>query len=590
MLEIEARSRIDPGRFWRRVLPPGGAAISCNPPPPDAIPHGVALWLADWDNYISSPHAFLSWDGDRILVRKRMLPREARNPIFHMGAKSDEFRAVAGDWFQIGDTLFVVHPPDPSPAAEVTYTRAQLKSVRFSDADRRLEALANLPQLIRSASTDKELEEHVAGVLLAGLPHAIVAAVVQLVADPAAGGQETPIARTVIDRPGRTEQFRPARRLTRAALREKIQGVLYVHEANLQLSAIYPGTDWSLCTPLPDDDDPSWGLYAAGHTPRVTPIGDESLQSDLKFAELTADVFASLRRSRKMERRLSAMARYFPPSVLEVLVAEGDQLRPARQTVTVLFCDLRNSSRLAEAWANDLDGLWNRFQRALSIMTNAIVDHGGAIGDFQGDATMGFWGWPKGDPTQVERACKAALTIRRQFAQLAMDGDETMRTLGCGVGVAHGPAVAGRIGTYDQFKVSVFGPVVNLAARLESLTKRVGVPVLVDGAASEALGNVPFARLRRIAHVCPAGMDHATEIRELLPQISEPQSLPEGPRLSFEAAADHFRTGDWATARTMLARLTAGSEGPRKFLEAYMNDHPDGPPTNWDGVVRLVDK
>lgn len=590
MLELEARSRIDPGRFWRRVLPTGGAAISCNPPPPDMVPTCVTVWLADWDNYISSPHAFLTYDGDGIVVRKRMQPKEARNPIFHMGVRADEFRATANDWFQIGDTLFVVHPPDPAPAAEVSYTRAQLKCVRYSDADRRLEALANLPDLIRSATTEQELEQHVASVLLNGLPHAIVAAVVQLVADPAAGGQETPIARTVIDRPGRAEQFRPARRLTRAALREKMQGVLYVHEANLQLSAIYPGTDWSLCTPLPDDDDPSWGLYAAGHTPRVTLPGDESLQSDLKFAELTADVFASLRRSRRMERRLSAMTRYFPQSVLEVLVAEADQLRPARQTVTVLFCDLRNSSRLAEAWANDLDGLWNRFQRALSIMTNAIVDHGGAIGDFQGDATMGFWGWPKEDATQVERACRAALSIRKQFAQLAMDGDETLRSLSCGVGVAHGPAVAGRIGTYDQFKVSVFGPVVNLAARLESLTKRVGVPVLLDAATAQALGNVPFARLRRVAHIRPAGMDHATEIRELLPPVGEPHALPEGPRISFEAAADHFRTGDWATARTLLAKAAAGNDGPRRFLEAYMYEHPDGPPADWDGVVRLVDK
>ena len=57
-------------------------------------------------------------------------------------------------------------------------------------------------------------------------------------------------------------------------------------------------------------------------------------------------------------------------------------------------------------------------------------------------------------------------------------------------------------------------------------------------------------------------MDHATEIRELLPPVGEPHALPEGPRRAFEAAADHFRAGDWSAARAMLARLAPGSEGP----------------------------
>jgi len=81
------------------------------------------------------------------------------------------------------------------------------------------------------------------------------------------------------------------------------------------------------------------------------------------------------------------------------------------------------------------------------------------VGDFQGDAAMGFWGWPLRQPDAVLRTCRAALAVRAEF--------EATEGFHAGIGVATGPAVAGKIGTVDQVKVTVFGPVVNLASRLE---------------------------------------------------------------------------------------------------------------------------
>ena len=109
--------------------------------------------------------------------------------------------------------------------------------------------------------------------------------------------------------------------------------------------------------------------------------------------------------------------------------------------------------------------LWDNVSEALGIMTSAIVENDGVIGDFQGDAAMAFWGWPLGGEEQIERAARAALTIRRRFAHVARQPGHRLAGFACGLGIAHGPAIAGRIGTLDQFKVGVFGPVVNRAAR-----------------------------------------------------------------------------------------------------------------------------
>src|SRR5262249_15225984 len=148
--------------------------------------------------------------------------------------------------------------------------------------------------------------------------------------------------------------------------------------------------------------------------------------------------------------------------------------------VTVLFCDLRGSCKIAEEGQHEMLGLWDRVSEALGIMTSSIIDHDGVIGDFQGDAAMGFWGWPLAGDDQVEQAARAALRILRRFGRAAVEDDSALKGFACGIGIAHGPAIAGRLGTAEQFKVGVFGPVVNLASRLESMTRRFGVPILID--------------------------------------------------------------------------------------------------------------
>src|SRR4029450_11982130 len=150
-------------------------------------------------------------------------------------------------------------------------------------------------------------------------------------------------------------------------------------------------------------------------------------------------------------------------------------LAPREADVTVLFCDLRGFTRESERSAGDLLGLLQRVSQALGVMTHEILAQGGVVGDFHGDAAMGFWGWPIVQPDSVERACRAALGIRAAFGS-----EDVLSDFRVGIGMASGRAGAGKIGTVGQVKVRVFGPGVNLASRLETMTRQLRASILID--------------------------------------------------------------------------------------------------------------
>jgi adenylate cyclase len=222
------------------------------------------------------------------------------------------------------------------------------------------------------------------------------------------------------------------------------------------------------------------GRFATG-----TAVGAEAsdaveLRDDIKFCELVAATVSSIRELRRLERQQAGLSQFFSPVVMEALATDDPQkvLVPREADVTVLFCDLRGFSRTSERNATDLMGLLERVSGALGVMTRQILEQGGVVGDFQGDAAMGFWGWPVAAGDAPERAVRAALSIQAQFAAAAKEQGHPLADFKVGIGIASGRAVAGKIGTADQAKVTVFGPVANLAARLESMTRSVHAPIL----------------------------------------------------------------------------------------------------------------
>jgi adenylate cyclase len=595
MPQLEARSTQDGNRNWCRPLPPKPVTIGRLTKTAD--------WVVDWDSKVSGDsgcHATVTWQNNKLFVQRRMTPQPARNPIFFGGQPVNECQVGIGEQFVIGDTVFTVTDDAISPhrveRTQVEFSRERVQKMSYGDPNLHLKALSELPGMIRQLPSDDILEEMVINSLLRGVPRADGAAVVML-APESTDEEPKVLVRCSIRRGADPDHsLHPSRRLVNNAVASRLSVLHIFDEDSAVDDASYtrrgPETEWAMCTPLLDESCVGWGLFLAGRLPREIKSEESvekspELNHDVKFAELVADLFSSIRQMRQLQSHVSQLERFLPRNLLTAVPREklNEGLLDAKQTtVTVLFCDLRGSSRIAEQGKDDLAKLWDTVSEALGIMTSAIMENGGVVGDFQGDAAMGFWGWPLATPDQIEQAAKAALTIARKFAQYAQNPRHPLSGFACGVGLAHGPAIAGRIGTIDQFKIGVFGPVVNLAARLESMTKKFRVPILVDEAIAKHIRDARTGvRCRTLAKVVPAGMTQPLQVSELLHPKGEPGAMREPYLLDFEAAQAAFQKGQWDVARRKLTF----ADGPSELLKSFMARNPSGPPKDWDGVVPL---
>ncbi len=606
---------------WRRRLPLGE---------PILLGRSASDWSVPWDMQISRRHAELLWDGRRLRVRK--LP-EARNPIFFHGRQVVECWLHPDEHFIIGQTSFLLVPESsglesdlPEPIQQYQYSPQELAAAEFQNPDRRIEVLSRLPEALSESSTDEDMCVRLVSMLLAGLPRAEAVAVAVLRgsgrANQPEGNQGSPSERSEPSGSAQSDSlvcggieaiywdqrgapsspFRPSRRLIQEAVGNR-RSILHLwrgcgSEQRDHLFTESAPYDWAFCTPILPGSLPPWAIYVAGRSVEVrasergNPVMD--LREEIKFTELAASMVSSLRRMRRLERQQALLSQFFSPLVLKSLGNEEPDklLGPEEAEVVVLFCDLRGFSRSSEQQGEPLRELLDRVSQALRVMTRHILAEGGVIGDYQGDAALGFWGWPVAWPDMVERSCRAALAIRCEFQTAAQNPQSPLADFRVGIGIAAGRAVAGRIGPPEQAKVTVFGPVVNLASRLESMTKMFHAGILVDPAMAEAVRQkVPpsVARLRRVAVVRPYGMEHPVLITELLPPADQYPLLSDEQINLYEAGLDAFLAGRWQEAYQYLHQLPAEDQ-VADFLTAFIAHHNRTPPPHWDGIIPLPSK
>lgn len=582
---------------WRRMLPEGI---------PVTLGRAAGSWAVAWDPLISRHHAELVWSDGQLAVT--LLP-EARNPLFYRGKSCNDLLIAPGEHFVIGDTTFTltvqradVTADAPMPVQQQAFSSQYLKEIAFRNPDHRLEILSRLPEVISGATDDNELCVRLVNMLLAGVPRTETAAVVTTGANRNDPSRDPHTDISVLHWDQRRvvqEDFRPSERLILEATRQG-QSVLHVWKG-IDTNATQPFTargnfDWAFCSPLQGHECPNWALYLAGRfqsDPSSLPGSSDpsDLREDVKFTELMATVVSSLLEMRRLQRRQAALSQFFSPVVLNTLSVEDPELvlAPRQTEVSVLFCDLRGFSRESERSADNLLELLDRVSEALGVMTNQILNEGGVVGDFQGDAAMGFWGWPIKSDDNAIKTCRAALGIREKFESAAQESAGSLAGFNAGVGIATGQAVAGKIGTVDQVKVTVFGPVVNLASRLEGMTKILHAPILLDETTAQIVkARVPteIARVRRIAKVRPYGLDMALEVSELLPPEDQFHQLTNQHLTTCETALDAFLAGDWATAYHLLRRMPT-EDRVSDFLTIYIAQHNRIPPDNWDGSIQL---
>ncbi len=208
----------------------------------------------------------------------------------------------------------------------------------------------------------------------------------------------------------------------------------------------------------------------------------------------------------ELERRQvrHAFSRYLAPAMVARLAADPTHLKLGGEMreVSVMFCDIRDFTSIAEVLdAQNLTHLINVF---LTEMTDAVLAHGGTIDKYIGDSLMAFWNAPLDDPDHRENACRAALAMRQRLVQLnarLREGEipigkaGMMPDLRIGIGINSGLCCVGNLGSEQHFNYSVLGDDVNLASRLEGLTKIHGVDIICSDATQSGCRGLRFRAL-----------------------------------------------------------------------------------------------
>ena len=598
MLELIAQGPTIDFR-WRRTLP--GATVE--------LGRSTETYRVPWDNQVSRRHAVLTASEHRLHVKA--IP-DAANPIFFNGREVNDFYVRPGEHFVIGNTSFMVASDQafgslsaPDPIRQQTFSADFLEQVQYRDADRRIDVLNRLPELIAEANNSDELLIGMINTLMAGISAATTIGVVQLnqSQENTQSGNSGQLKIIHWDRRGLTRgDFQPSEKLVTQAI-QLSQSVLNVWQSDVSNTVNYTfdyENDWAFACPIETEATPGWAVYVAGSSqPQQTPeaIQEGELEGDIKFCELVGSTLKNLLRVQQLERQQASLRTFFSPVVVEALRGRDPEtvLQPRQCEVSVLFCDLRGFSRTSEQMADDLLGLLSRVSESLGVTTRVILDTGGVIGDFHGDAVMGFWGWPLEDRSPVETARSAvlaAIQIQTEFSLLAKQhsfaSEFTM-----GIGIATGNAVAGKIGTQDQVKVTVFGPVVNLAARLEGMTKQLKASILIDentkillDNSNEQLDGQTNIPHRRMGNFQPVGMTKPVQLYQILAdheQNSQHQT-------AYDEALRLFESGKIKQAIAKLTLIKAIESGDSadsavQFLLEFLKQVQ--PTASNDGIIRM---
>ncbi len=556
-------------------------------------------WSVPWDLLISREHCELELKNGLLNVRRL---ESARNPVYLDEVDTREFSIIPGQGFRIGQTIFQLVSVDVadglsgSRIEEQSFAPEVLKRFKFHNAEQRLEVLTKLPDAISRAKSDKELSQEVIRILLKAMPHATAAAVIQYPPHP--GPDEKPILMNWDTQQEDLGRFAPSRRLMTSAINRN-EGVLHVWQDTQESNPAFTlsgNLDWAFCLPLKGEASRGWAIYVSGKFggPGSSSITETDIKGDLRFTELVCDFISSLRQVQSLQKQQAGMAQFFSPAVMEaVRKANSDKvLEPRESDITVLFCDVRGFSKKAEAAQENLKQLLDRVSDALGVMTTGIIKYDGVIADFQGDAALGFWGWPSQPEDGPIAACRAALHIQQEFIRTIDNPASSLAGFKIGIGVAHGRAIAGKIGTQEQIKVGAFGPVVNMGSRLEGLTKQLRTSILVDEATGKYVrthAQPEEMRCRRIGRFIPAGMNTDLEIYELLPPVEIDGRVTDAQIETYEKAVDAFVAGRWQESMELLNQLPV-DDRVKDFLLIYIATNNYEPPSDWSGVIRMEKK
>jgi adenylate cyclase len=305
-------------------------------------------------------------------------------------------------------------------------------------------------------------------------------------------------------------------------------------------------------------------------------------------------LFTYVREERQRRYIHGAFDRYLSPELVKRITDDPSRLELGGEVreMTVLFCDIRGFSRISERMGpQEIIRFLIAF---LTPMTDILLARRATIDKYIGDAILAFWNAPLDDPDQHENAAHAALEMIERLARL----NETMPErkdaswpgrVEIGIGLNAGPCCVGNMGSARRLSYSLIGDTVNLASRIEGLTKAYGIPILMGEELADALPGFATLEVDRVRVV---GREKPATIHALLGD----QALAGSPAFAAFAARhakllEAYRDRRWDEAEQALAQneQAAANYGLASLYARYRSSiascREQPPAEGWDGVT-----
>lgn len=313
--------------------------------------------------------------------------------------------------------------------------------------------------------------------------------------------------------------------------------------------------------------------------------GDYQMQAEVssrdELGELAESVNSMAAGLAEKEKVRDLLGKVVSHQIAEELLSNPVELGGEERTATILFSDIQGFTSFCEG--KSPRQVLEELNKVLSRISNIIEAHAGVVDKFQGDAVMALFGAPVAGQDDAANAMRASLEIIEALDTL--EGGLSAR-----VGVNTGVVVAGNLGSSNRLNYSVIGDTVNLAARLESLTRLYNVPNIVSEASKDA---APEFVYRELDEVRVAGKQESVRIFELLGKPSTITSAKMSETAMFDKALSAYREKDWEQASNRFTELCRTCENTPLysiFLDRISQFQKNPPGDDWQGVFTFGKK
>lgn len=267
------------------------------------------------------------------------------------------------------------------------------------------------------------------------------------------------------------------------------------------------------------------------------------------------------------QRLMETFGQYVPPQLVKDLNRNSNDisLEGEAKILTVFFCDLQNFTGISEELnPKQLNRLLNEY---FTVMTEILFKHGGTIDKYIGDAIMAFWNAPTEQKTHAQQAVEAALEMDLAIKKLA----ETFTMRGwpgptMGIGINTGRANVGNMGSKYRMTYTAIGDAVNLASRIETLTRTYRVPIIVSEHTQKQLQNIIC---RELDLVRVRGKHQQTRIYQPLCHESKMDSQLKQKLILHKEAIELFHAGKYKNAARLFSQLYE-SDNTDKYYKAML--------------------